>query len=367
MPIKQKPIDTRFFNFDEGTLERVSHEYGIPTLDLFFPILTDGHTCSLLETRSATSRKIILGSSKDLGTKFFLKQIPWYCDDHDSVANSHAIQNHLHDRGCPVAAIYKTSEGGSWLEFGREKYVLFEYVHGNRYSSTLPDIQRAAISLGMIHSAGVPKDVSKNHETIEGLAREHIALLGNNGGTQEEMRILHDVTSRALSGLKDGSYSNCPLAVSHGDFSPWNLIFDSRKAAAIVVDFDNVSIEPRVGDIAEAIITFFHTVYKGDTTNLQSFCDAVDKQNALSFMKAYSDIAGSLTASEQKCLAPVGALKVVQLYSLGRIRGDFPDPDTQGIQRDIAMCYDHLETLAPKFSKPLTHGGRSVNLIAPSP
>ena len=130
MPIgKAKPVSADFFNFDESTIHLIAQEFMLPELDEFYPILLDGETCGLLEVRSETSRKMIVGSSVT-GKKFFLKQIPWYCDDDEKVKFSHDMQLYLAEEGQPVARIQTTKSGGTYWPVNNVKLVLFECIDG---------------------------------------------------------------------------------------------------------------------------------------------------------------------------------------------------------------------------------------------
>src|SRR5918911_3060068 len=108
MPVKPKPSTPDYFNFDERALVMLADAYGLDGADAFYPILLDGETCTLLEVRSATSRKMML---EDRGRRLFLKEIPWYANDPGQLAWSHALQLRLADEGAPVARIVPSRSG----------------------------------------------------------------------------------------------------------------------------------------------------------------------------------------------------------------------------------------------------------------
>lgn len=89
MPAKEKPVFADFFNLDERALGIIGDRYGLTGVDCFLPILLDGEECTLLEVRSATSKKVIVETENGL---YFFKQIPWYCDTIEprSAAHPHA-------------------------------------------------------------------------------------------------------------------------------------------------------------------------------------------------------------------------------------------------------------------------------------
>src|SRR5215469_14507777 len=105
MPVKQKPISPSFFNFDEGVIQIIADAYDLKEIDTVCPILLDGNQVSLLEVRSETSRKIVL---ETVDKSFFLKQVPWYCDDEELLSFSHQFQKELFTLGLPVARIIPT-------------------------------------------------------------------------------------------------------------------------------------------------------------------------------------------------------------------------------------------------------------------
>jgi thiamine kinase-like enzyme len=112
--------------------------------------------------------------------------------------------------------------------------------------------------------------------------------------------------------------------LSHGDYSPFNLVFESKNCKVIAVnDFDNVGLLLRVHDLAEAILTFSYISYQGCSSNFANVLpEKINFQMASAVLKGYTSVI-KLENDEKRVLDRVAMSIWIELISLGIIREDF--------------------------------------------
>lgn len=338
MPVSRKPVDIQFFNFDDGALSSIASEFGITEVDSFCPILLDGEFCSLLEVRSETSRKMVI----EVGDrKYFLKQIPWYCDDEVHVAFSHSVQTQLNGLGIPAPKLLSTVSGRSWAPYRGIKFCVFEFAPGNRYSGTEIEIRAMATCLAAIHTANISTPPLES-EGVFALAKKHVSLLRDVvpettivGGIAEDWDARIDRLQQVA--LQNGAQELRMIAV-HGDANPWNFLFDASRSVSAVLDFDNCGLDTRLHDIAEAILTSCALAYRGDSTNFsEGFSGSIALDKAAIFIEAYQS-KSPLSATELACLPSILTSVAIELLALGLIRGDFRCSSRPLLERMLDSC-----------------------------
>ncbi|MGH3721155.1 MAG: phosphotransferase [Pseudonocardiaceae bacterium] len=320
---KREAIFVDFFNLDERALGIIEDRYGLTGLDCFLPILLDGDECTLLEVRSATSKKAIVETESGL---YFFKQIPWYCDTVEQITASTTIQRQLREAGSPLPGIVPTKNASLWTKIGDAKFVLFEFASGRRYSGTKEQKLGSARTLATMHLQEVTASTAPKEDIFE-LARDHIVLLGDTATKRahDARTVLSDfinILSRAETHARSLGWSTLPLVAIHGDYNPWNLLFREDGEVAAILDFDNCDVAQRLHDVAEAILTHCILRYRKDSTNFASIqVDGLDIRAISDFLNTYEGVA-PLTSTERKCLPYVVQAIYIELTCLGMIRQD---------------------------------------------
>lgn len=336
MPASRRPsID--YYDLDGDVLSIVLNEYGIVDDVSILPILVDGESGSLLDVRSETSRKVVL---EVRGVRFFLKQIPWYCDDEARLNWSCHLQTALCQCGLPVPRIIQNRSGNSWVEIRNKKFVLFEYCEGRRYGGTPSDRAAAGRMLAQMHRVSFTPAQTSWAEDVFELAIAHIDLLEQclvprNGTPDAEFADAHHhFRTYALGAFRSrvrtareacvrAGWDSLATICAHGDYSPWNVLYDITGEVAGVLDFDNSGPGKRLHDVCEGAVTFGTLAYRQDTTNFSGEVPAASwSPAATEFLDAYESIS-PLTTIERDCLAWVTQVVLIELMCLGMVRADF--------------------------------------------
>ncbi|MFD7712653.1 phosphotransferase enzyme family protein [Streptomyces sp. NPDC059786] len=318
--MREKPLFRDLLNLDDRVLGLVAERYALPEADCFLPVLLDGDRCSLLEVRSDTSKKAMVEAA---GERYFLKQIPWYCDSPEQIAVSTRIQEGLRRAGVPVARLRPTRDNRLWTSFGGESFVLFDCVEGLRYRKTPGQDAFAARTLAQLHRAAVMVDGAPAEDVFT-LAADHIGLLRSVvPAAAGAASVLEELLAPAERQARSAGFDALPVTAVHGDFNPWNLLFTEDQQVAAVVDFDNCDVASRLHDVAEALLTFCVVRYADDTTNF-AFNQArtVDRSAVDAFLTHYEEV-WPLTPTERACLPPALGAVWIELTCLGLLRGDF--------------------------------------------
>ena len=92
--------------------------------------------------------------------------------------------------------------------------------------------------------------------------------------------------------LSDAIVSELPSAITHGDYTPANVLFHGDKVGGIF-DFDWVSRQPRLLDLAEALIFFAgRRTTPIDPDSIWSLVQTwqPDKETASAFLRSYQSV-----------------------------------------------------------------------------
>jgi Ser/Thr protein kinase RdoA (MazF antagonist) len=339
MPVKRKPATPGFFNFDERALSRLSQAFGVEMVDGLRPILLDGDHCTLLEVRSATSRKVVVESG---GERYFLKQVPWYADDARLLATSHQLQSHLFAAGRPVSRLVPAADGKTWVTVDGATFVLFEYAQGTRFRHGSGQVRGAARSLSWIHECGLPLEDALAEDWFD-LVSAHLDLAievrGGERGAAATVALIEHLGDRLGSvrerARRAGWYEQ-PDRPVHGDVNPWNFLFGEDDEVTAILDFDNCDRGKRVRDVGEGLLTFCGLRYAQDSTTFdQPFVADLRPDAASAFLAAYeAEAREPLTPVELACIDCALDTVFVELAALGVIRGEVvPARDTTSVVR----------------------------------
>ncbi|MFD9357950.1 phosphotransferase [Streptomyces sp. NPDC060031] len=322
MPVARKPRSAGFFNFDEHDLIEIARAYGLRTADAFYPILLDGETATLLEVRSATSRKAMI---EDEGRRWFLKQIPWYAQDERQLDFSHAYQTAVHRTTGLAPAIRTTLDGAGRLSLRGGVFVLYEHVKGVRYTGAGAQLHGAGKALARLHSCAPSLDAAPG-EDYPGLVADHLALADDAGGPA--VRPLIDLLDAELKSAREelhrSGWEQLPQAAVHGDVNPWNLLFAEQGQVKAVLDFDNCDRGSRLRDVAEAVLTFGGLAYAQDSTSFaRPFRCEIREERAARLIDGYRRATPDpFTEAELRCADAVLRTVFVELAALGVIKGE---------------------------------------------
>lgn len=293
--------------------------------------------------------------------QFFLKQRnPRYADP-DQLSYDHAVMRHLARAGLPVFPAVKTTHGARWLTRGDTVYELYPFVEGRaHHPGDLDQITSAGEVLARFHEAthdftpAAPKPWPRYFDPVARLpeiaeARDLLASGADTGGlgvgeAAAALDYLEAQARGAAERMPDERYWRLPQALVHGDYHPANLRFRGPEVVG-VFDFDWVSRQPRLVDVADGLILFCgerpEPVQPADLYSLtQSFTFRPEWMQA--FLRPYL-AAHPLTPEECACLPD--CLRSRWLYMrLGQMHRKVPAHDRlRFLLRDVTTPLEWLD------------------------
>ncbi len=194
--------------------------------------------------------------------RYFLKRRhPDLCNP-GVIHAQHALVEYLRQQGFPAPTILSTAGGATLLALDGECYEIHEYVAGAPYDDDRPaHFRRAASTLGHYHTR--VRNFAPQALRDLGELYTPVILSANLGNLAAAWELGADLTQivRQLTAHADdlasryASHGDLPHLVIHGDYYAGNLLFRGDRVVA-VVDYDKARWQPRVVELAEALIYF---------------------------------------------------------------------------------------------------------------
>jgi homoserine kinase type II len=202
--------------------------------------------------------------------RYFLRRRHPMLRNPNIICAQHALIEYLRQAGFPAPEILPATSGETLLVISDECYEIEACIEGVVYDHANPaHFQEAALMLGLYH------------KQVEGFASRALrglgdlyspALLGANltdlvesWGLLQDAELVHVVQQLGdhAADLASGfaNHGALPHLVIHGDYYAGNLLFENAPGATRarivgVVDYDKARYQPRVVEVAEALIYF---------------------------------------------------------------------------------------------------------------
>lgn len=199
--------------------------------------------------------------------RYFLKRRHTDLRNPEIVYFQHGLMKHLRQAEFPAPAILPTISGETYLVHAGEFYEIQEYINGAPCEPiSPPHFQAAAVTLGHYHArvqSFVPPSVCDQGD-LYGPAIVTINLTSLTEAWELDRystlaQTLHQLETHAeeLAALF-AEHEELPSLVIHGDYHAGNLLFQGDRIIG-VVDYDKACWQPRVVELAEALIYFAST------------------------------------------------------------------------------------------------------------
>jgi len=192
--------------------------------------------------------------------RYFLKRRHPDLRDPEVMSAQHALIQHLRKSGFPVPAILKHLQGKTFLELDGDFYEIHEYIEGEPDEhSNEAHFNAAALWLGLYSPSRLSANLTKIREVWK-LDQDDSLI-----------RIWLQLAAQAVALAGHFSeHEELPRLVIHGDYHGGNLLFKGDRLVG-VFDYDKARMQPRVVELAEALIYFAstrpghlkHVVYPG--------------------------------------------------------------------------------------------------------
>ena len=235
----------------------------------------------------------------ETGEYFFKRRNPRYAAS-GQLAYDHSVMVALAEAGVPAPVAVLTDDGERWHMHEGSVYELYFLVEGEPHDpGRLAQIEAAGELLARMHVALVDAETEgeKPGARLFAPGPSHDGLLWALGRAREQGRrdadetiaYLLDAVAGVAADLPDDVYWSLPTTIVHGDYHPGNLLFAGDEVAG-VFDFDWVSQQPRMTDIADGLM-FFAGVRSQpvDVSDIRSLTQAMrfDWPRMTRFMRGY--------------------------------------------------------------------------------
>ena len=219
--------------------------------------------------------------------RYFLKRRHPYLRQPDLIRAQHALIERLRQAGFPAPTVVPTAGGETFLVLGGEFYEIHEYVEGEPYDHDRPaHLEEAALTLGRYHvhienfAPQALRDLGELYSpTILSTILTHLTKAWrldrdpdpSTSSGHRLAQVVRQLGAQAADlAARFAGHGALPHLVIHGDYYAGNLLFDGDRIVG-VVDYDKARWQPRVVELAEALIYFAsprpghlkHLVYPG--------------------------------------------------------------------------------------------------------
>lgn len=235
----------------------------------------------------------------------------------------HELINWLIRHDFPAPALIPTRNGATLVEIDGRFYEVIEFVEGVDFNSDRPaQVNSVGAVLAEYHRAvagfAQPAEILEprySAQTMLGLTER---LLERDAmGELYEYLSWYDMRAARLRALLPAeSYKQLPHLLIHGDIHADNLLFMHDDVAALI-DYDQITWDARIVDIADALIGFSTTRKRDHWLQWGVYQGPLDEERATRLISGYAEVVPLTTAEVQ--LLPV-MVEIVWLQGeLGRV------------------------------------------------
>lgn len=368
MFIEKKSIDTYLGQLPDEVLDTLLKKFGFDETWIVLPFLNVNGKEVAINRRSETAKKAIILYQEKF---FMLKEIPWYCSNKNFVQYELSYQAELFKQGFPIPKIQTTSDGNLFTEFTYDKteryFFLQEFIVGNSWDSNIKKLQNTAKSLACLHNISL--EIKQNLKAI--------IPVGNVFSLAEKMvnvvtEVLNDKSDQVTKTDSDKlrafiTYANVKLAQAklnaenkkyneiafpiHGDFNPWNLIYNDSHDIIGVIDFDNSIKDNPVHDLAETILDFCFFTFRNQKTRLSGVPTILNKNLCKEILQSYYKEAGKPLAKTIEYLEEAALAISIELFALGIVRGDYNFNDCASFILANDKMFEDLKNIKKNFNQ----------------
>lgn len=249
----------------EGQLERVLRFYSLGRL-----------STASRAAQGFVNENWILETSQG---RFFLKRRAPHLRLPDLIRAQHHLIDWLRRAGFPAPAIVPTGTGETFLALDGELYDVQLYIEGQPYNhDRAAHLKQAALTLARYHTlvrGFAPEVLCPPGELYSPpILRAILKSLSTEWQVESDDELADQArqlrTHLASLEAQFSEHGPLPCLVIHGDYYADNLLFSGDKIVG-VVDYDKARWQPRVVELAEALIYFAsppagefkHLVYPG--------------------------------------------------------------------------------------------------------
>jgi Ser/Thr protein kinase RdoA (MazF antagonist) len=343
MPVKRRPA--RYHQpIGPCDVDAILESYGLGSRYSAHHVLFERPAPVALSERTRTARKIFIDTPAGA---FFLKQIPWYCDEPSLNQFRQEWTEQLHAAGVLVPMPLRTCRGQAWADIDGARFTMTGAIIGSAWTEGEVQLAAAMRLLASIHAVRPQNPELATNEDYFDLVADHIALaqdLLEESGADPGHGLSAAFGPRLAQARGEAlaaGWSDLPKTGIHGDFSPWNIVLSEDGGQALACDFDNADHGQRLHDVVEAMFSFGLLRYQEQSTNFDGEARFAPIEAAAAPLRFYQGIE-LLEPAERACLPSVGTAFAIEVYCLGLMRGDFSIDQ-------LSLMLDELDRLRREF------------------
>jgi len=358
MFIEKKSIDTYLGLLPDEVLDTLLKKFGFNESWIVLPFLNVNGKEVAINRRSETAKKAIILYQEKF---FILKEIPWYCSNKEFVTYELSYQVELFKQGFPIPQIQTTIDGNLFTEFiydNTEKYFfLQEFIVGNSWDGVAKKLTNTTKSLACLHNNSLVIENNLNATIPVGdvfsLAEKMVKVINDVLSDKLKQVASSDIdkinafilyANEKLTKIKTDAqkkgYSEIAFPI-HGDFNPWNLIYNEFHEIIGVVDFDNSIKDNPVHDLAETILDFCFFTFRNQKTRLSGVPTILNANLCKEILESYYLSVDVSLKRTIEYLEEVAMAISIELFALGIVRGDYNFNDCESfILANEKMCKD---------------------------
>jgi homoserine kinase type II len=211
----------------------------------------------------------------------------------------HELVAYLLHTEFPAPEILATKSGDTLLMHDRRFYEIQTYIDGVSYQrDRSPHFHAAAAMLGRYHQSvqgfSNPNLREQGKRYCPGVLSNNLTKLMDAWKSHQDPEVKRNfrLLKASVSELTDrfGRHPQLPEIVIHGDYHADNLIFKNDRIVG-VVDYDKSSWQPRVAELAEALI-FFSSASGGPLRHLV-YSSFLSWNRFEDFLRSYASVSRS--------------------------------------------------------------------------
>ncbi len=358
MFIEKKSIDTYLGLLPDEVLDTLLKRFGFDESWIILPFLNVNGKEVAINRRSETAKKAIILYQEKF---FILKEIPWYCSNKEFVQYELSYQIELFKQGFPIPKIHATIEKKLFTEFTYDKtekyFFLQEFIDGNSWDGATKKLQNTAKSLACLHNCSLVNEKTINAIIPVGnvfyFAEKMVTVINDvllDKSSQVASSDLEKINTfisyanekitKAKTDAQKKGYNEIAFPI-HGDFNPWNLIYNDSDEIIGVVDFDNSIKDNPVHDLAETILDFCFFTYRNQKTRLSGVPTILNEHFCVEILQAYYNTVDKSLMKVIDYLEEAALAVSIELFSLGIVRGDYNFSDcNEFMKANDKMCKD---------------------------
>ena len=259
---------------------------------------------------------------------YLLKRIAPKRASQDMLRHQHRLQLHLRRNGFSVPQLVTTlKDEETLLECDGHLYELMSWVEGMRFSWCADEARSIGTALASMHD--LLEDLALQGPQRPGfhdrrdVARAAMELAGR---LPHEAQVHCETVAAWLGEARRATrscWSSLPMTVNHGDWHPGNLLMRDGRVVA-VIDWESARAEPRVSDLANALLQF--SLHRASGTTPAEWPVKPETELLRAIADGYNLLARTPMTNQEIEVVPdltieaMSAEAIVPLYRKGRLR-----------------------------------------------